>query len=55
MAENICVASVRFRFEHEPVWMQASTKIVVRDRTESCISGAGLVTALFPDSEFQVD
>ena len=55
IVENICIASVRFRFEHEPVWMQANSRFIVRDRTESCLSGAGIVTDLLEDSTSQVD
>ena len=49
MCEESCVAVVTFRFIHQPEWLQKGAHFVVRDCTESCTSGAGVVRQLLPD------
>ena len=43
-----CVAVVSFRFTHQPEWMQEGARFVVRDCTESCTAGAGVIRRLLP-------
>ena len=40
------LARVVFRFQHRPEWLMAGSRIVVRDRTDGCIAGAGVIHTL---------
>ena len=44
--EESCIAVVTFRFTHRPEWLQEGARMVVRDRTDGCTAGAGVVRAL---------
>ncbi|KAK9865507.1 hypothetical protein WJX84_004097 [Apatococcus fuscideae] len=38
-----CIARVTLRFLHHPEWLQEDARIIVRDRTDGCTSGAGIL------------
>jgi hypothetical protein len=38
-----CVARVTFEFCHRPEWLQEGARLIVHDRTDNCMSGAGIV------------
>ena len=41
------LARVVFKFLHRPEWLIKGSRIVVRDRTDGCIAGAGVIQKLF--------
>ena len=41
------LARVVFKFQHRPEWLMKGSRIVVRDRTDGCIAGAGVLQKLF--------
>lgn len=41
------LARVVFKFQHRPEWLMKGSRIVVRDRTDGCIAGAGVIQKLF--------
>ena len=41
------LARVIFKFQHRPEWLKKGSRIVVRDRTDGCIAGAGVIQKLF--------
>lgn len=43
-----CVAIITFCFTHQPEWLLEGSRLVVRDRTESCTAGAGIVRCVLP-------
>ena len=40
------LARVVFKFQHRPEWLMKGSRIVVRDRTDGCIAGAGVIQKL---------
>lgn len=40
------VARVVFKFQHRPEWLMEGSRVVVRDRTDGCIAGAGVIQKL---------
>ena len=50
LPEEGCVAIVNFRFLHQPEWLQVGSRFVVRDCTESCTSGVGVIRRLLPEA-----
>ncbi len=45
--EEGCIASVTFEFSQRPEWLEEGARLVVHDRTDNCLSGAGIVRRLF--------
>lgn len=41
-----CVARVTFEFCQRPEWLQEGARLIVHDRTDNCMSGAGIVERL---------
>lgn len=41
-----CVARVTFEFCQRPEWVQEGARLIVHDRTDNCLSGAGIVERL---------
>ena len=41
-----CVARVTFEFCQRPEWLQEGARLIVHDRTDNCMSGAGIVDRL---------
>lgn len=41
------LARVVFKFQHRPEWLMKGSRIIVRDRTDGCIAGAGVIQKLF--------
>ncbi len=41
-----CVARVTFEFCLRPEWVQEGARLIVHDRTDNCLSGAGIVERL---------
>ena len=39
-----CIATVQFRFVHRPEWLRTTSCLLVRDRCDGCIAGAGFVS-----------
>ena len=42
-----CIATVVFEFLQHPEWLQEGARLIVHDRTDNCLSGAGFVRRLF--------
>ena len=42
-----CIATVIFEFLQHPEWLQEGARLIVHDRTDNCLSGAGFVRRLF--------
>ena len=40
------LARVTFRFQQRPEWLLAGSRLIVRDRTDGCTAGAGLICKL---------
>ena len=40
------LARVVFKFQHRPEWLMEGSRLVVRDRTDGCIAGAGVICHL---------
>ena len=38
---------VVFKFEHRPEWLMEGARIILRDRTDGCTAGAGVIRKLF--------
>ncbi len=38
---------VVFKFQHRPEWLMEGSRIIVRDRTDGCTAGAGVIRKLF--------
>ena len=45
--EEGCVAAVTFQFSQRPEWLQEGAPLIVHDRTDNCLAGAGIVRRLF--------
>ena len=45
--EEGCVATVMFEFSQRPEWLQEGARLIVHDRTDNCLAGAGIVRRLF--------
>ncbi|KAK9803002.1 hypothetical protein WJX73_009078 [Symbiochloris irregularis] len=41
-----CIASVTFRFVHRPEWLRTDACLLVRDRSDGCIAGAGFISSI---------
>lgn len=39
---------VTFRFQQRPEWLLEGSRLIVRDRTDGCIAGAGTICKLLP-------
>ena len=37
------LARVVFKFQHRPEWLLQGSKVIMRDRTDGCIAGAGVI------------
>ena len=40
------LARVTFRFQQRPEWLLAGSRLIVRDRTDGCTAGAGVICKL---------
>ena len=40
------LARVTFRFQQRPEWLLAGSRLIIRDRTDGCIAGAGVICKL---------
>ena len=42
-AGSACVAAVTLRFQHRAEWLRPGARLILRDRADGCIAGAGIV------------
>lgn len=40
------LARVVFRFQHRPEWLMQGSRVIMRDRTDGCTAGAGVIQLL---------
>lgn len=41
------IARIVFKFQHRPEWLMEGSRIIVRDRTDGCTAGAGVIRKLW--------
>lgn len=39
---------VMFKFQHRPEWLMEGSRVILRDRTDGCTAGAGVIRKLIP-------
>ena len=46
------MAAVTLRFQHRAEWLRPGARLILRDRADGCIAGAGIVRAVFDDDGY---
>ncbi len=46
-----CVAAVTLRFQHRAECLRPGARLILRDRADGCIAGAGIVRAVFDEDD----
>jgi len=54
-AGGACVAAVTLRFQHRAEWLRPGARLILRDRADGCIAGAGIVRSVLSEDRSAED